>query len=57
MREMLPHEIVERRRKFPAAFIGLGTLEWHGEHLAVGNDAPKAEALCDLAAARSGWVP
>ncbi|MHC4591545.1 MAG: creatininase family protein, partial [Planctomycetota bacterium] len=52
--EMLPHEIVARRRKFPAAFIGLGGLEWHGEHLAVGNDALKAERLCELAAARSG---
>jgi len=52
--EMLPHEIVARRRKFPAAFIGLGGLEWHGEHLAVGNDALKADKLCELAAARSG---
>jgi creatinine amidohydrolase len=52
--EMLPHEIVARRKKFPAAFIGVGTLEWHGEHLAVGNDALKAEKLCDLAAAKSG---
>jgi creatinine amidohydrolase len=52
--EMLPHEIVGRRKKFPAAFIGLGGLEWHGEHLAVGNDALKAEKLCELAAARSG---
>ena len=52
--EMLPHEIVTRRRTFPAAFIGLGGLEWHGEHLAVGNDALKAEKLCELAAARSG---
>ena len=52
--EMLPHEIVARRRKFPAAFVGLGGLEWHGEHLAVGNDALKAERLCELAAARSG---
>ena len=34
--EMLPHEIVSRRRKFPAAFVGLGGLEWHGEHQAVG---------------------
>jgi creatinine amidohydrolase len=24
---MLPHEIVARRKQFPAAFIGLGTLE------------------------------
>jgi len=52
--EMLPHEIVSRRKRFPAAFIGLGGLEWHGEHLAVGNDALKAEKLCELAAARSG---
>ena len=52
--EMLPHEIVARRRKCPVAFIGLGGLEWHGEHLAVGNDALKAEKLCELAAARSG---
>ena len=52
--EMLPHEIVARRKRFPAAFIGLGGLEWHGEHLAVGNDALKAEKLCELAAAASG---
>ncbi|MHC5040086.1 MAG: creatininase family protein [Planctomycetota bacterium] len=52
--EMLPHEIVARRKKFPGAFIGLGGLEWHGEHLAVGNDALKAEKLCALAAQRSG---
>ena len=52
--EMLPHEIVARREKFPAAFVGLGGLEWHGEHLAVGNDALKAEKLCELAAAHCG---
>jgi len=52
--EMLPHEIVARRRRFPVAFIGLGGLEWHGEHMAVGNDALKAEKLCELAAARCG---
>ena len=52
--EMLPHEIVARRAKYPVAFIGLGTLEWHGEHLAVGNDALKAEKLCEMAAQRSG---
>lgn len=51
---MLPHEILERRRKFPVAFVASGGLEWHGEHLAVGNDALKAEKLCELAAERSG---
>jgi creatinine amidohydrolase len=52
--EMLPHEILARRKRFPAAFIGLGGLEWHGEHLAAGNDALKAQRLCELAAERSG---
>ena len=52
--EMLPHEIVARRRKFPVAFIGLGGREWHGEHLGGGNDALKAEKLGELAAAACG---
>jgi creatinine amidohydrolase len=52
--EMLPHEIVARRKEFPAAFVGLGILEFHGEHDAVGLDALKAEKLCELAAAKSG---
>lgn len=52
--EMLPHEIVARRRAFPAAFVGLGILEWHSEHLGVGLDGLKADKLCELAAARSG---
>jgi len=51
---MLPHQIVERQKIFPAAFVGMGMLEWHGQHLAVGNDGLKAEKLCELAAARSG---
>ena len=52
--EMLPHEIVARRKKCPAAFIGLGGLEWHGDHNAVGLDALKAEKLCEMAAGLSG---
>lgn len=52
--DMLPHEILARRKTFPAAFIGLGGIEWHGEHLGVGNDALKAHKLCELAAAQSG---
>jgi len=51
---MLPHEIVKRRTKYPVAFTGLGVLEWHGEHQAVGLDGLKAERLCELAAKKSG---
>jgi len=54
--EMLPRDIVARREKFPAAFLPLGGIEWHGEHLATGNDALKAHALCCLAAERSGGI-
>ncbi len=52
--EMLPHEIVARRKRYPAAFVGLGALEWHSDHLAVGLDGLVAEALCEMAAERSG---
>ena len=54
--EMLPHEIVAERRAKPVAYLPLGILEWHGEHLAVGNDALKAQRLCELAARRGGGV-
>jgi creatinine amidohydrolase/Fe(II)-dependent formamide hydrolase-like protein len=38
----------------PLCYLPLGTLEWHGEHAAVGLDALKAHAVCVLAAERSG---
>ena len=43
--EMLPHEIVKAREKYPVAYLPIGVLEWHGEHLAVGNDTLKVHAL------------
>jgi len=52
--ELLPREILARRAAFPAAFLPIGTLEWHAEHAAVGLDGLKAEQLCELAAAASG---
>jgi creatinine amidohydrolase len=52
--EMLPREIRARLADFPGAFLGIGTLEWHAEHAAVGLDGLKAERLCELAAEASG---
>jgi creatinine amidohydrolase len=52
--EMLPHEILERRASCPVGFVGLGTLEWHAHHAAVGLDGLKAEGLCELAAQAIG---
>ena len=54
--EMLPHEIVERRRKFPAAFIGLGCLEWHGSHMPFGTDYLTVTYIAEEAAKRFGGV-
>lgn len=52
--EMLPHEIVEARTKCPIAYIGIGGVEWHGEHLCVGNDTVKAQALAERCAQKGG---
>lgn len=54
--DMLPYEIVAARRAKPVAYLPLGGLEWHGEHMAVGNDALKAHRLCELAAERGGGL-
>ncbi len=53
---LLPHEIVAARRAKPVAYLPLGGLEWHGEHMAVGNDGVKAHRLCMLAARRGGGL-
>jgi len=54
--QMFPREIVERRTAHPVAFLGLGGIEWHGEHLATGNDQLKATRLCELAAHKGGGI-
>lgn len=54
--EMLPHEIVDARRDCPIAYLGLGGVEWHGEHLAVGNDTLKADMLAVRCAEQGGGL-
>jgi len=54
--EMLPHEIVATREKCPIAYVGLGGVEWHGEHLAVGNDTLKADMLAVRCAEQAGGL-
>ncbi|MBM3477147.1 MAG: creatininase family protein, partial [Armatimonadetes bacterium] len=43
--EMLPDELREVIRAAPVAYVPLGSLEWHGYHLPVGNDAIKAHEI------------
>ncbi|HEX6710603.1 MAG TPA: creatininase family protein [Rubrobacter sp.] len=54
--EMFPWEISAAIHKAPICYLPLGTLEWHGEHAAVGLDAIKAHAVCELAAQISGGL-
>ena len=54
--EMFPHEIEEIMHETPIAYLALGTLEWHGLHLALGNDAIKAYELCLRIATKTGGI-
>jgi len=54
--EMFPWEIAAAMAEAPLCYLPLGTLEWHGEHAAVGLDALKAHAVCVLAAKSSGGL-
>jgi creatinine amidohydrolase len=51
---MLPHEFRAAFDALPVVFLPLGTVEWHGEHNALGLDSLKAHALCCNAARRAG---
>jgi len=53
---MMPFEFRKAVKKLPVVFLPLGTVEWHGEHNALGLDAIKAHALCIHAARNSGGV-
>jgi creatinine amidohydrolase len=49
---MYPKEFAEAVVRCPVAYVPLGLLEWHGEHLPLGVDGLKSHALC-LAVARA----
>jgi len=54
--EMLPHELEAAIKEFPVAYVPVGSLEWHGRHLPLGNDTLKAHAICVTAARKHGGV-
>ena len=54
--ELLPHELEAILQRTPAAYLPLGTLEYHGPHLAIGHDALKAEGILERACMRTGGV-
>jgi creatinine amidohydrolase len=54
--ELLPHEFRARLAACPVGYLPLGTLEWHGEHGALGTDALIAAGLFTRAAQAFGGV-
>lgn len=54
--ELLPHEFRARLADCPVGYLPLGTLEWHGEHCALGTDALIAAGLFVQAAQAFGGI-
>ncbi len=54
--ESRPEDMRKMLAEKPVAYVPMGALEWHGEHNPLGLDGIKAEALCELAAQRTGGV-
>ncbi len=49
-----PGQLEAAIKEFPAAYVALGSIEWHGPHLPLGFDGLKAEALLKRVADRIG---
>lgn len=54
--ELRPATFRQRLQEKPLAYLPLGTLEWHGEHLPLGLDAIASEALMIACAQRYGGI-
>ncbi len=54
--ELTPKEFQTRLAEAPIAYLLLGTLEWHGEHLPLGSDGIQAQGFFEQLAARVGGI-
>ena len=53
---LFPKEFNERIAACPVVYVPVGSLEWHGEHMALGNDSIKMQMLCCEAALLGGGI-
>lgn len=53
---MLPYEFEEAIQQFPVAYVPVGSLEWHGRHLALGTDSLKAYGILIRTAEKYGGI-
>lgn len=54
--QMLLHEFRAALRDTPIAWVPIGLLEWHSDHLPLGTDVIRAEWVCNAAATKFGGV-
>ncbi len=54
--QMLLHEFREALARCPVAYVPVGLLEWHGDHLPLGTDVLRAQWVCDAAARQLGGI-
>ena len=54
--ELTPQEFRERIAKCPIAYLPLGTLEWHGEHLPLGADGIQSQGFFAELAEKVGGI-
>ncbi|MBR5545929.1 MAG: creatininase family protein [Clostridia bacterium] len=45
--EMLPDEFLHAVEEMPVFIVPTGLLEWHADHLPLGQDALKAHGICE----------
>jgi creatinine amidohydrolase len=54
--ELTPKEFRKRLAEAPIAYLPLGTLEWHGEHLPIGSDGLQSQGFFDHLAREVGGI-
>ncbi len=54
--KLTPAEFRERIKQAPVAYLPLGTLEWHGEHLPLGSDGLQSAAFFNDLARQAGGI-
>jgi len=54
--ELTPDEFLTRQIECPVAYLPLGTLEWHGEHLPLGSDGLQSAGFFKILAEEAGGI-
>ena len=54
--ELTPQMFRERLAAAPIAYLPLGTLEWHGEHLPLGSDGMQSQGFFEMLAGEVGGI-